>query len=82
MEIGASDAPASCGSSVLSLCRLQARGARGLESTERWTNLALGYVSYDVYMRKFTRKRHFARAPRRRRAVSPPQGLRPLVLAQ
>jgi hypothetical protein len=26
-----------------------------LESTERWTNLALGYVSYDVYMRKFTR---------------------------
>ena len=74
MEIGASDAPASCGSSVLSLCRLQARGARGLESTED--------VSYDVYMRKFTRKRHFARAPRRRRAVSPPQGLRPLVLAQ
>ena len=54
MEIGASDAPASCGSSVLSLCR-QARGALGLESTERWTNLALGYVSYDVYMRKFTR---------------------------
>ena len=29
MEIGASDAPASFGSSVLSLCR-QARGARGL----------------------------------------------------
>ena len=55
MEIGASDAPASCGSSVLSLCRRVGVGPAGLESTERWTNLALGYVSYDVHMRKFTR---------------------------
>ena len=48
---------------TLLVCRRVGLGtARGLELTKPWTNMALGYVSYDVYTRKFTRKRRFARA--------------------
>ena len=55
-------------------------GEGGLELTKAWTNMALGYVSYDVYMRKFTGKRHFARAATSTRPLpmsTPPQQNRP-----
>ena len=64
MEIGASNAPASFGGSDRHhLACVQARGLPGaLALTNPWTNMNLLYLSYDVYTRKFTRKRHFARA--------------------
>ena len=57
MEIGASDAPASCGSSVWHSCACR-RVGRGRGLTKPWTNMALGrhpYTRENLRETAFTR---------------------------